>query len=79
MNRKQQKAGGEAAEMFDCFCQGLGPQATRLLKEFAPGEVTEHFRLARVEFLKGVRSLIDRRIAELSKDKSKRGAKVAVE
>ena len=79
MNRKQQKEGGETAEMFDCFCQGLGPQATHLLKELAPGEAMEHFKLARVEFLKGVRSLIDRRIAELSKDKSKRGAKVAVE
>jgi hypothetical protein len=38
----------------------------------------DHFRTSRVEFLKGLRSLIDDRIAHLSKDEA-RGTKVTVE
>lgn len=79
MNRRQQRADAKAPDVFDCFCHGLGPQATRLLREMAPGEALDHFRQARVEFLKGVRALIDRRIEELGKEKPRRGAKVAVD
>jgi hypothetical protein len=38
----------------------------------------DHFRNSRVEFLKGLRSLIDDRIAHLSKDEAK-GTHVNVE
>jgi hypothetical protein len=37
-----------------------------------------HFRNSRVEFLKGVRSLLDERIAHLSKEQAK-GTRVTVE
>lgn len=37
-----------------------------------------HFRNSRVEFLKGIRSLLDDRIAHLSKEQTK-GTKVTVE
>lgn len=63
----------------ECFCRGLGPQITQLLSQMAPGEATGHFRQSRIEFLKGIRALLDKRIEELSKDKVRRGAKVAVE
>ena len=38
----------------------------------------DHFKASRVEFLKGIRSLIDDKIAHLSKDESK-GTHVTVE
>ena len=38
----------------------------------------DHFRNSRIEFLKGIRSLIDDRIAHLSKDEPK-GTHVTVE
>jgi hypothetical protein len=38
----------------------------------------DHFRNSRIEFLKGIRSLIDDRIGRLSRDEPK-GTKVVVE
>jgi hypothetical protein len=38
-----------------------------------------HFRNSRIEFLKGVRSLIDERIAQLSKHEEHKGTHVTVE
>jgi hypothetical protein len=38
-----------------------------------------HFRNSRIEFLKGVRSLIDDRIAHLSHDAEPKGTRVTVE
>ncbi len=43
-----------------------------------PENATRHFREARLEFLRGVRELIDYRIERLSKDKSK-GSRIVVE
>lgn len=39
----------------------------------------DHFRSSRIEFLKGLRSLLDDRIAHLSKKSEHRGTHVAVE
>jgi hypothetical protein len=39
----------------------------------------DHFRASRVEFLKGIRSLLDERISHLSKDQEPKGTKVTVE
>jgi hypothetical protein len=62
-----------------CVCMGAGPEISQLLKKIGPGEeATEHFRSARVEFLKGIRAMIDRQIESLAKQESK-GAKVTVE
>jgi hypothetical protein len=58
---------------------GAGPEISQLLKRMGPGEAAEsHFKAARVEFLKGLRSMIDRKIEDLSKSESK-GTKVSVE
>lgn len=49
------------------FLEQLWPQTTR-----------EHFRNSRVEFLKGIRSIIDARIEHLSREHAK-GTRVVVE
>lgn len=43
-----------------------------------PAEVREHFTNSRIEFLKGIRAVIDSRIEHLSKA-SPHGTKIAVE
>lgn len=62
----------------DCGCMGLGPALTDVMNKLRPKEAREHFRNARVEFLKGVRAVIDARIDQLSRTESQ-GAKVPVE
>ncbi len=56
------------------FCMTAIP----LLEQCWPEGAREHFRNSRVEFLKGIRSLLDDRIAHLSKQESK-GTHVTVE
>lgn len=51
----------------DCGCMGAGPAISRMINNLGPKEAREHFRAARVEFLKGMRSLIDARIDHLSR------------
>lgn len=50
----------------DCGCLGIGPAVTEILGRISPAEARQHFLAARVEFLKGIRALIDARIAHLS-------------
>jgi len=58
-----------------CFvCESLLP----LFESLWPKETREHFRNSRVEFLKGIRSLIDQRIDHLSHHEQK-GERVTVE
>ena len=40
---------------------------------------SEHFRNSRIEFLKGIRSLIDHRIEHLSRHEARQGTHVTVE
>ncbi len=61
-----------------CLCGGAGPQLTELVAQCMPEPAREHFRASRIEFLKGVRSLIDERISSLSREASK-GASIPVE
>ena len=62
-----------------CICQGAGPAVTELLQRLAPpAEARRHFDTARVEFLKGLRAVIDARIEKLSKP-SARGQAIKVE
>lgn len=56
------------------FCNVAMP----FLENLCPPDAGDHFRASRVEFLKGVRSLIDHRIAHLSAEERK-GTHVAVE
>jgi len=61
-----------------CFCLGAGPKLTEMLRKLGPESARRHFRNARVEVLKGMRELIDRRISDLTQPEEK-GTKVAVE
>jgi hypothetical protein len=56
------------------FCTTALP----LLERLWPAATSDHFRNSRVEFLKGIRSLLDDRIAHLS-HKENKGTRVAVE
>ncbi len=58
-----------------CFmCGMVMPMIDRIWSD----ATNDHFRNARVEFLKGIRSLIDDRIERLSRHESK-GTRVVVE
>jgi hypothetical protein len=62
-----------------CLCQGAGPALTELIQRLAPpAEAQRHFDTARLEFLKGLRALIDARIEGLAKPKA-RGQSIKVE
>jgi hypothetical protein len=59
-----------------CFiCETAMP----LLERCLGGATIEHFRNSRIEFLKGMRSLLDERIAQLSKEAEHKGTHVTVE
>jgi hypothetical protein len=77
MNRKTNKtsaAGGSA-----CLCQGAGPVLTELMRRLAPPEgARQHFETARLEFLKGLRALLDARIEQCAKH-NRKGQKIAVD
>ena len=69
----------ETARESGCFCMGLGPNVSQVLRSMGPPEsVRQHFRNARIEILKGIRAMIDQRIAALSSEPEK-GAKINVE
>jgi hypothetical protein len=62
-----------------CLCQGAGPTLTEMIRRMAPPpEARRHFESARVEFLKGLRTLIDARIERRSRPKA-RGQSINVE
>jgi hypothetical protein len=60
------------------FCNVAAPQISAFLDHVWPEPTHEHFRNARVEVLKGIRSLLDARIERLSQQPPK-GTKVTVE
>ena len=73
MEEPKQAAGEQQAP--GCFlCLNLLPLIHNLWTE----ETRTHFRNSRVEFLKGVRGIIDDRIAHLSREE-KHGTTVTVE
>ena len=62
-----------------CVCQGAGPVLAELLGRLAPpAEARRHFEAARVEFLMGLRAVLDARIEGLTKPKA-RGQAIKVE
>lgn len=60
------------------FCAVAGPQIEAMFDHLWPEETQKHFRAARVEALKGIRSLLDARIERLSKH-STEGTNITVE
>ena len=63
----------------ECFCMGAGPQLTAVAKSVGPAAALEHFHNSRLEFLKGMRSLLDARIEKMSRSEPAKGASVPVE
>jgi len=77
MNKKTKPS--SKLERGTCLCQGAGPALSELLRRVGPPEeARRHFDAARVEFLKGLRALIDARIEKVSKANA-RGQKISVE
>ncbi len=61
-----------------CFCGGAGPQLTAMAKSAVPTGAFEHFKASQVEFLKGIRHLLDSRIQKMSTPKT-HGASIPVD
>jgi hypothetical protein len=77
MNEKRKKS--EKATGCVCLCQGAGPALTEFLRRLGPpGEARQHFETARLEILKGLRTMLDARIEQVAKS-DRKGKKIAVE
>ena len=63
----------------ECLCMGAGPQATAILKSISLGGANPHFRNSRIEFLKGLRTMLDTRIEKLQRKEPKKGTSVPVD
>jgi hypothetical protein len=63
-----------------CLCHEVGALLNEALKRMGPPEAARrHFDAARVEFLKGLRAVLDERIAQASNPAAKaRGEKIRV-
>ncbi len=69
----------QACGSGSCVCQGLGPALTDFLRRMGPPtEARRHFDSARVEFLKGLRAILDARIEQVAGARAK-GEKIKVE
>jgi hypothetical protein len=84
MSDESTKAEGTAQRAeANCLCGGFGrfgPSLSKMVQAMAPsGAAGEHFRRARIEMLKGIREVVNRRIEELSKGAETQGTKVTVE
>jgi hypothetical protein len=77
MSEKESKEEACGAKT-ECFCLGTGPQLFEMLRKIGPDSARTHFRNARIEFLKGMRELLDARIEGLSRQEQK-GTTVTVE
>lgn len=74
MEEKDPSATAEHHEQGCFFCTTALP----LLEKCWPEATRDHFRNSRIEFLKGIRSLLDQRIEHLSR-RTQKGTHVAVE
>ena len=76
MEEKTTTAEGPHAGCF--FCNVAAPQLEAMFEHIWPEGTQEHFRNARIEVLKGIRSMLDARIDRLSK-RAQKGTKIVVE
>lgn len=80
MSEQTQQETAARSGCGDCLCGGAGPMFTEFLKRVGPPEgAKHHFDQARVEFLKGIRAMIDARIESLTPKTEPKGTKVTVE
>lgn len=73
MDEKSSAAGTHKAGCFICTT------AIPLLEQCWTEATRDHFRNSRIEFLKGLRSLLDDRISHLSRSEEHKGTHVTVE
>jgi len=53
-----------ATPKCDCGCMGAGPALTQFLRALGPSEqVSQHFKNAQLEVMKGLRAFLDEQIA----------------
>ena len=71
-----QQNAGQSVAYERCLCREVVDQMRDILG--VSPQVREHFTNSRIEFLKGIRAIIDGRIEQLSKA-SPAGTKIAVE
>lgn len=71
-----QQNAGQSGAYERCLCREVVDQMRDFLG--VSPQVREHFTNSRIEFLKGIRAIIDSRIEQLSKT-SPAGTKIAVE
>lgn len=63
----------------NCGCQGAGPALTEFLRSLGPSDrVTQHFRNAHLEVLKGLRALLDEQISART-EPPRQGTRITVE
>jgi hypothetical protein len=73
---QQTTAQAQQPDTHGCFyCSTAKPLLQQLWSDATRG----HFRQSRIEFLKGIRSIIDDRISHLSKHAEQKGTHVTVE
>jgi hypothetical protein len=64
----------------DCICCRAGEAIGRMMNAFGPsGEAKQHFRQSRVEFLKGIRKVVDDRIEKVSRAPQQKGSRIVVD
>lgn len=79
MDEQQASQHAHHAHAEGCFfCDIAAPQMKAMMDHLWPSETREHFHNARVEILKGMRSMLDAKIDRLSRNPSK-GTTVPVE
>ena len=77
MKTKNKRTSGRTSG--PCLCRETGELLCELLRRLGPPEpARRHFDAARLEFLKGLRAVLDARIAQVSK-RGARGEKINVE
>lgn len=68
-------------QQHQCWCEGLGEEFSRMASRLGPSEeVQGHFRTARMEFLKGLRAMIDERIEKASRaQQASKGSTITID
>ena len=61
-----------------CFCGGAGPRVSDAFRNCWSEGTKEHFRASRMDFWKGLRSLVDEHIERMSRSQQK-GSTVPVD
>ena len=59
-------------------CESIGVAVSTMMRSIFPEDTRQHFRNARIEVLKGLRSILDARIQHLSRAEQK-GTTVTIE